>query len=136
MPDPSEKINGWLSDVATSFMTWTFVGATWGAFNPYPVPNSKQALAKTFVPLPPLSSLRSIGFYAGLAGSVAAVQRFAAGGMAVARDRRDVWNELIGLGAVYGYGKYVFKTEKRMSWNNRAVAGIVVGSIVYANTAP
>ena len=64
------------------------------------------------------------------------MQRFTAGGMAVARDRQDVWNEFVGVGAVYGYANALLKYEKRICWNNRAVAGIVIGSIVYANTAP
>lgn len=71
-----------------------------------------------------------------MAGSIGAVQRFTAGGMAVARDRQDVWNEFVGLGAVYGYTNALLRSEKRVLWNNRAVAGIVVGSIIYANTAP
>lgn len=137
-------VSWWLADAASWSMTWTFVGAAWGAFNPFPVPNSKQALAlalartegRKFVPLPPFSSLASVGYYAGIAGSMATVQRFASGGVAVARNRQDGWSEFAGMGAVYAYASALFKSERRLSWNNRAFAGLVMGSIVYANTAP
>ena len=124
-------INWWLSDVASSFVQCTFVGATCGAFNPYPVPGCKRAY-----PLPPFSSLRSIGCFAGVCGSIVATQRFASGGMAVARNRNDVWNELAGVAAVYYHAERLFRSEKAMVWNNRVVAGLVVGSIAYANAAP
>lgn len=144
MPDSSRKltVDWWLSDVATSFVTFTFVGALWGALNPFPIPGGGGTRAlpskpsKKFAPLPPFSSPASVGFYAGMAGSIVAAQRIAAGGAAVARDRQDVWSELVGLGAVYGWTAYLFKSEKRVAWNNRAVAGVFIGSIVYANTAP
>ena len=130
-------ISWWMADVATSFINYTFVGAVWGAYNPFP--NSGQAMAtKTttskFVPLPPFSSLASVCRYAGMFGSIGAVQRFASGAFAVARDRQDMWNECFGVAAVYGYASYLFKSEKCMTWNNRAVSGIVFGSIVYAQT--
>jgi len=77
-----------------------------------------------------------MGYYAGMFGSIAIVQRFTSGGLAVARGRHDICNEVLGTAAVYGYATALFKSEGRMAWNNRAVAGLVLGSVVYANTAP
>lgn len=119
-------------------MTSSFLGATFGAFQPYPVPNSKQALVKTakFVPLPPFSSLASVCFCAGMFGSVAAVNRFASGGMTVVRNRHDLVNELVGIGVMTGYMHVLLKSDQRIIRSNRAVAGVVIGSFIYANTAP
>ncbi|KAL7523260.1 hypothetical protein ACHAWF_000442, partial [Thalassiosira exigua] len=126
----------WFADVANSFVTYTFVGAAWGAFNPYPVPGSShaQALAKTskFVPLPPFSSLASVGRYAGVFGSVFTLPHFVSGGMAVARKRQDMLNVYAGVVAVFGYAYALFESERRLAWNNRAVAGIFVGSAIYS----
>ncbi len=102
----------------------------WGAFNPYPV------RAGQVFPLPPFSSLASVGYYARLVGSIAMVKCLASGGLALARNERDMWNEIFGLGAVFGYSKFLSFSEKRMCWNNRAFAGIAIGSVIYANTAP
>jgi hypothetical protein len=103
--------------------------------NPYPLYGTHAVTnARKFVPLPPFSSFASISYYAGLIGSVAAVQRFVAGGAAVARGREDVANEFLGIVCGYGYAGALLRSERRMAWNNRAVAGLIVGSVVYANT--
>eukprot|EP00571_Detonula_confervacea_P015774 CAMPEP_0172300246 /NCGR_PEP_ID=MMETSP1058-20130122/2372_1 /TAXON_ID=83371 /ORGANISM="Detonula confervacea, Strain CCMP 353" /LENGTH=96 /DNA_ID=CAMNT_0013009969 /DNA_START=199 /DNA_END=489 /DNA_ORIENTATION=+ len=94
-----------------------------------------QNVGKKFIPLPPFSSLASVGYYAGMCGSIAAVQSFTSGGLTAARGRQDVWNEFFGVAAVYGYATFLLKSEKRMSRNNRAMAGITIGSIVYANAS-
>ncbi len=107
----------------------------WGAFNPYPIEAMKAG--GKFIPLRPFSSLTSIGYYAGLFGSIALVKCTASGGLALARNKLDVWNDLVGVAAVYSYASYLFRgSEKRVTWNNRCLAGVAIGSIVYANTAP
>jgi hypothetical protein len=132
-------VNWWLSDIATNFITFTFVGATWGAFNPFPIAGSNR----TF-PVPPFSSLSSIGRCAGVCGGIAAINRFAVGGLAVARNRQDYWNDFFGAGVVYFYSWELFnrsnvananhQVARRMCWHNRAVVGMTLGSILYANT--
>lgn len=137
----AKNVNRYFSDVATSFLKFSCFGAVWGCFNPIPVAGSKHALmiAKTgkFVPLPPFSSLASIGYYAGVVGCVAGVQRFICGGIAVARGgRHDVFNEIAGVGGVYIYMRTILSSDKRVIWSNRFVAGALVGSVAYANLAP
>ena len=134
-------VNRYFSDVSTTIIKFTFLGAVWGCFNPIPVSGSKQSLqiAKTgkFVPLVPFSSLASIGFCGGVVGCVAGLQRFLCGGMAVARGgRHDVFNELVGFGGVYIYIETILLSEKRVLWSNRFFAGTVVGAVGYANLAP
>jgi len=58
-----------------------------------------QNVGKKFIPLPPFSSLASVGYYAGMCGSIAAVQSFTSGGLTAARGRQDVWNEFFGVAA-------------------------------------
>ena len=109
--------------------------SVWGAFNPYPLSSniSKQAVQK--FPLPPFSSLSSIGHFAGLFASFAFVNRFTTCGSAVVRQQNDYFNDIIGIGAVWGHAYWLFnKSDKRILWNNRAVAGAAIGSILYANT--
>lgn len=134
------SINKWSSDVVISFIGTSSIGAAWGCFNPIPIPGSRQAfeITKTrkFIPLPPFSSLSSVGYYAAIFGTIAVVQRFTSGGLAVARGRDDIWNNLIGFASVGGYWWKVLSSETRVLWNNRAVGGFVAGSIVYANIAP
>ena len=90
-----------------------------------------------FIPLRPFSSLTSVGYYAGLFGSIALVKCTTSGGFALARNKVDVWNDLIGVAAVYSYASYLFRgSETRITWNNRCLAGVAIGSIFYANTAP
>jgi len=137
----AKNVNRYLSDVSTSFIKFSFLGAVWGAFNPIPVAGSKQALmiAKTgkFVPLAPFSSLASIGYYCGVVGCVAGVQRFLCGGMALARGgRHDVFNELVGVGGVYVYMRSILSSETRVVWNNRFVAGAALGAVGYTNLVP
>ncbi|KAL3817130.1 hypothetical protein ACHAXA_009961 [Cyclostephanos tholiformis] len=108
----------------------------WGAFNPYPVGADVAKVGRRVFPLPPFSSLASVGYYAGLFGSITVVRCSTSGGLALARNRRDVWNDLFGVAAVYGYARFLFISEKRVYWNNRAFAGIAISSVVYANTAP
>uniref|UniRef100_A0A7S2PMY0 Mitochondrial import inner membrane translocase subunit TIM22 n=1 Tax=Skeletonema marinoi TaxID=267567 RepID=A0A7S2PMY0_9STRA len=137
----AKNVNRYLSDVATSFLKFSCVGGVWGCFNPIPVAGSTQALmiAKTgkFVPLAPFSSLASIGYYGGVIGCVAGVQRFICGGIAVARGgRHDVLNEIFGVGGVYIYMRTILSSDTRVLWNNRFVAGALVGTVAYANLAP
>lgn len=158
--------NGCMADVATTSMTWTFIGGgekflsqnvdsifrsslkshnfclaamrhpAWGAFNPYPVGVDVAKVGRKLVLLPPFSSLASVGYYAGLFGSMTLVKCLTSGGLALARNRRDVWNDLFGVAAVYGYARFLFISEKRVYWNNRAFAGIAISSVIYANTVP
>lgn len=133
-----KDMNRYLSDVSTTFIKFSFLGATWGSFNPIPIAGSKQALmvSKTgkFVPLAPFSSLASVGYYAGIIGCIAGVQRCICGGMALARGgRHDVLNELAGVGGVYMYMKTILSSEKRILWNNRFIGCAFVGSVFYAN---
>ncbi|KAL3782527.1 hypothetical protein ACHAW5_010898 [Stephanodiscus triporus] len=116
--------NGCMADVATTSMTWTFIGGD--------VTN----VGRKLVLLPPFSSLASVGYYAGLFGSMTLVKCLTSGGLALVRNRRDVWNDLFGVAAVYGYARFLFISEKRVYWNNRAFAGIAISSVIYANTAP
>ncbi|KAL7468204.1 hypothetical protein ACHAXS_008430 [Conticribra weissflogii] len=135
------SLHKWSSDIAISFLTTSSIGAAWGCFNPIPLPGSRQAIqiAKTgkFVPLPPFSSLSSVGYFAALFGSIAIVHRVAAGGLGLARGgKEDVWNNLVGFAAVGGYWVTILSVERRVVWNNRLVGGLVLGSVVYANVAP
>ena len=131
------NLNRYTADVATSFVKFSFVGGIWGLFNPIPVAGSKEALSivKTgkFVPLPPFSSLASVCYYGGIIGSVAGIQRCLCGGMALARGRHDVFNELVGVGGVYVYMRTILSSDKRVLWNNRIVAGAVVLGTLYCN---
>ncbi|KAL3763077.1 hypothetical protein ACHAWU_007783 [Discostella pseudostelligera] len=125
---------GCMADIATTTLTWTYVGGVWGAFNPYPIEATKAG--GKFIPLRPFSSLPSIGYYAGLFGSIALVKCTTSGTFALARNKLDVWNDLVGVAAVYSYASYLFRgSEKRIMWNNRCLAGIAIGSFVYANTS-
>lgn len=111
------------------------IAPVWGTFNPYPIEPIKRG--GTFIPLRPFSSLASVGFYAGLFGSIALVKCTTSGVLASARNKLDVWNDLVGVAAVYSYASYLFKgSEQRITWNNRCMAGIAIGSVIYANTAP
>jgi hypothetical protein len=136
----SISLSRWSADVITHFINFSFIGATWGCFNPIPVPGSKEALAIAqsgkFVPLRPFSSLASVGYCGATIGSVAFVSRFVSGGVAVARNKHDWMNEFIGFGAVAAYWSTVLSVEERVRWNNRLVAGSFVGAILYANLAP
>lgn len=145
MPSPNNElaknVNRYVSDVATSFLKFSCFGAIWGCFSPIPVSGSKQALtiAKSgkFVPLSPFSSLASIGYYGGIVGCVAGVQRLICGGVALARGgRNDVFNEIAGVGGVYIYMRTILSSEKRVLWNNRFVGGALVGAVAYANLGP
>ena len=132
------NVNCYFADVATSFIKFSFLGGVWGCFNPIPVAGSKEALlvAKTgnkFVPLLPFSSLASIGYYGGVIGCTAGVQRFLSGGMTLARGVNDVYNELVGVAGVYVYVTKILSSEKRVLWNNRIVAGTVVLGTLYSN---
>jgi hypothetical protein len=137
----------WVSPMMTRFFIhpWIHTPSTrmdalwhpaWGAFNPYPVRVDVTKVGRTLVILPPFSSLASVGYYAGLFGSMTLVKCLTSGGMALSRNRRDVWNDLFGVAAVYGWARFLFVSEKRVCWNNRAFAGIAISSVVYANTAP
>jgi hypothetical protein len=139
MPDLMRNnvtFRGYMADVATTSLTWTFIGGAWGAFNPYPVGVDLAQPGRKVFPLPPFSSLASVGYYAGLFGSITIVKFLSLGGLAFARNRRDLWNDLVGVGAVYGYARFLFLSEKRVYWNNCAFAGIAISSVIYANTAP
>ena len=118
----------------THFFFWPddYAGVVWGAFTPYPIAVGKSVI----FPVPPFASLTSIGYYAGLFGSMAIINRLSSEGMALARNRRDTVSDVIGGLSVFGYTKYLIESEKRMMWNNRAFAGLAFGSILYANTAP
>ena len=109
-----------------------YAGVVWGAFTPYPIAVGQSVI----FPVPPFASLTSIGYYAGLFGSMAMINRLSSEGMALARNRRDTISDVIGGLSVFGYTKYLMESEKRMMWNNRAFAGLAFGSILYANTAP
>eukprot|EP00804_Cyclotella_cryptica_P007453 CCRYP_002647-RB/>CCRYP_002647-RB protein AED:0.04 eAED:0.04 QI:80/1/1/1/0/0/2/576/192 len=136
----STSLSRWSSDVITQFINFSFIGAAWGCFNPIPVAGSKEALAIArsgkFVPLRPFSSLASVGYCGATVGSVVFVSRFVSGGMTLVRDKDDWLNEIIGLGAAAAYCKEVLFFEDRCRWNNRFVAGSLVGAILYANVAP
>jgi hypothetical protein len=136
----SISLSRWSADVVTNFINFIFIGGLWGCFNPIPLPGSKQALAIAqsgkFVPLPPFSSLASVGHYGATLGSVVLVSRFVSGGMTVARNKHDWYNELLGIGAVYMFHQKVLTIEKRARWNNRLVGGAFVGAFLYANVAP
>jgi hypothetical protein len=136
----SISISRWSADCVTYFINFSFLGAAWGCFNPIPLPGSKEALAIAksgqFVPLRPFSSLASVGYYGATIGSVVFVSKFVSGGMGVLRNRYDVWNELVGFGAVAVYWTKVLSCDTRVVWNNRLVGGAVVGSVLYANIAP
>ena len=127
-----DNINRWLADVATTFMTFSFIGAAWGCFNPIPVPG----ISSVVTPLRPFSSLASVWYCAATIGTVAAVQRFTSGGLTLARAREDRLNDLVGLGVTFGYTSTVLLSERLVIWNNRAVAGVLAGLVVYANIAP
>lgn len=137
----AKGVNRYLSDVSTTFIKFSALGALWGCFNPIPVAGSKQAvmIAKTgqFVKLAPFSSLASIGYYGGIVGCVAGVQRCLCGGLALARGgRHDVINEIAGVSGVYYYMRTILSSEKRVLWNNRIVAAALIGSVTYANLVP
>jgi hypothetical protein len=89
-----------------------------------------------YVPLRPFSSLASMGYYGATIGSVVFVSRFVSGGMTLAWNRHDLYNEIVGLGAVGAYWKMVLSHDTRVVWNNRFVGGAMLGAIVYANVAP
>ncbi|KAL9186264.1 hypothetical protein ACHAXT_005502 [Thalassiosira profunda] len=142
---PRLTVNWWTSEVASGFLAGSFFGATWGAFNPWPLPGTLERTKclekRKLVPLPPFSSLASVGRYAGLFGTALAIDRMAVGALAVARNRQDGWDEAFGKLAVAAwvyklYDGTIAMKETRIRWNNRAMAGIVLGSVVYANTAP
>jgi hypothetical protein len=103
-------------------------------------PGSKEALAmslsRKYVPLRPFSSLASAGYYGAPIGSVVFVSRFVSGGMTLARNRHDVYNGIVVLGAVGAYWKMVLSHDTRVVWNNRFVGGAMLGAIVYANVTP
>ena len=64
------------------------------------------------------------------------MQRFTSGGLTLARAREDRLNDLVGLGVTFGYTSTVLLSERLVIWNNRAVAGVLAGLVVYANIAP
>ena len=89
-----------------------------------------------FVPLSPFSSLASVCLCADIFGLVAAGNRFALGGMTVTRNRHDLVNEWVEIGVMTGYMHVLLKSDQHIIQSNRAVAGVVIGSFIYANTAP
>ena len=88
------------------------------------------------MPLRPFSSLSSVGYYGATIGSVVFVSKFVSGGMAVARNRYDIFNDIVGFGAVAMYWKHVLSWERRAMWNNRFVGATLAGAFIYANVAP
>jgi hypothetical protein len=136
----SLSISRWSADCVTYFINFSFLGGVWGCFNPIPIPGSKEALAIAksgkFVPLRPFSSISSVGYYGATIGSVVFVSKFVSGGVAVLRSRYDLWNELIGFGAVAAYWSMVLSHDTRVVWNNRLVGGALVGAVLYANATP
>ncbi len=62
------------------------------------------------------------------------VQRFVASGFALARNRRDGWNELVGGAAAGRHLFHMWSSEKYFKWTNRAFFGIGLASVIYANT--
>ena len=104
------------------------------------MPGSKEATAIAqsgkYVPLRPFSSLSSVGYYGATMGSIAFVSTLASGGVAMARNQDDALNLIFGTGAAYAYWMKVLSHNERALWNNRIVGGAIVGSFLYANTAP
>jgi hypothetical protein len=136
----SLSISRWSADCVTYFINFSFLGGVWGCFNSIPIPGSKEALAIAesgkFVPLRPFSSISSVGYYGATIGSVVFVSKFVSGGVAVVRGRYDLWNELIGFGAVAAYWSTVLSHDTRVVWNNRFVGGALASAVVYASVAP
>ena len=59
---------------------------------------------------------------------------FTSGGLILARNKDDVLNNCLCLGAVAGYTQWLFKKDANIIWTNRFALGVAVTSIIYANT--
>ncbi|KAL7426998.1 hypothetical protein ACHAXH_002112 [Discostella pseudostelligera] len=106
---------GCMADIATTTLTWSYVGGVWGAFNPYPIEAIKAG--GKFIPLRPFSSLPSIGYYAGIFGSIALVKCTTSGTFALARNKLDVWNDLA----------VTFPPNSRLSSSRQNFVGLCFG---------
>ena len=65
---------------------------------------------------------------------MACLHRCVSCGFAMARNRHDYLNDVVGIFSVAGYINWLVQSDNRILWNNRAVASIAVGSVLYANT--
>ena len=109
----------------------------WGALYPYQINIngiSNNTAKSTKIPLPPFSSLTNIRHVAGICTTISFMYTFTSGGLILARNKDDVLNNCLCLGAVASYTQWLFKRDANIIWTNRLAAGVALTSIIYANT--
>ena len=110
----------------------------WGALYPYQINIngviSNNTAKATKIPLPPFSSFHNIRYVAGICTTISFVYTFTSGGLILARQKDDVLNNCLCLGAVAGYTQWLFRKDANIIWINRLALGVALTSIIYANT--
>lgn len=129
-----------ISDGVHAFLNGLVYGGIWGLFAPYHAPGTAGAAAEAatgiFKPAPPFSSLRSVAFNASIVGPIMGVHRLSSRGLELARGREDYLNDVFGLGVAYKYySTFLGSSDRRLMLHNRAVGGLLVAAIAYANLA-
>jgi len=116
--------------------THTYLSSVWGALYPYQININgiSNNTAKAKIPLPPFSSFQNIRYVAGICTTISFMYTFTSGGLILARNKDDVLNNCLCLGAVARYTQWLFKKDANILWTNRLAAGIALTSIIYANT--
>ena len=115
----------------------TYCSSVWGALYPYQINIngiSNNTAKATKIPLPPFSSFNNIRYVAGICTTISFVYTFTSGGLILARQKDDILNNCLCLGAVAGYTQWLFKKDANIIWTNRIALGVAVTSIIYANT--
>ena len=122
----------------TTLLIVSYCSSVWGALYPYQINIngiiSNNIAKATKIPLPPFSSFHNIRYVAGICTTISFVYTFTSGGLILARQKDDVLNNCLCLGAVAGYTQWLFKKDANIMWTNRLALGVALTSIVYANT--
>jgi len=110
--------------------------SVWGALYPYQININgiSNNTAKAKLLLPPFSSFKNIRYVAGICTTISFAYTFTSGGLILARNKDDVLNNCLCLGAVASYTQWLFKKDANIIWTNRLAAGVALTSIIYANT--
>jgi hypothetical protein len=133
-----KSYRGLSSATVFGFLQGAMMGAVWGCFTPYYPMGSIEAMrqshaGQTFRPAPIFGAMGSVTSNALWLGSIVAVQRLAASTAEMARRKTDHWNEYFGVACVFPYAKLFLDTERKIILHNRALAGVILLSTLYAN---
>lgn len=124
-----------VAETVYHFFRGGLYGLAFGLVTPFHEAGTKAAIqeAKTgiFKPAPVFGSLSSVRSNALIFGSLLAIQRFTCKSAEFLRGKQDPWNDVAGCFLAYPY--YQTCLTKHAILHNRAVGGLLLASIAFAN---